>query len=358
LVAAWMGPQASLATMAAGCVAFGAFSMYALFERLGIATALATPIVGMFVTWAMITAYRQLVEERAKRQMTRTLQQYTSPALARRMAEDPNAVMRAENREVTCFFSDLKGFTGISEQLGAEATQLVLNLYLDRMTEAMDRREALVNKFLGDGIFAFFNPAINPQEDHAERGCLAALDAMAALERLKAGPQGVSCKDLHMRIGLASGMAVVGNCGSERKFDYTCIGDTVNLASRLEGANKAFGTGILINAKCKEMLGGGLVCRYIGQVIVIGRAAYEEVYELIGRREQVGTARLARIERFEEAVRSYIAGNLSRAKAGFEECLREDAGDTAARVYVDLCEKQMQTPLPDGWTGAVEMVGK
>jgi class 3 adenylate cyclase len=359
LVAAWLGPQASLATMVAGCLAFAAFSMYGLFERLGIATALATPIVGMFVTWAMITAYRQLVEERAKRHMTRTLQQYTSPALARRMAEDPNTVMRAESREVTCFFSDLKGFTGISEQLGAEATQQVLNFYLERMTEAMDHREALVNKFLGDGIFAFFNPAINPQTDHAERGCLAALDAVAALERLKADPQAApACQHLHMRIGLASGMAVVGNCGSERKFDYTCIGDTVNLASRLEGANKTFGTGILINARCKDLLGGELACRFLGRVIVTGRAAYEEVYELVGRREQVGDARLARIERFEQAVRCYIAGNLSRAKEGFEGCLREDGSDSAARFYIDVCTKQMQGPLPDGWTGAVEMVGK
>lgn len=359
LVAAWLGPQASLAAMMAGCLAFGAVSMYGLFERMGIATALATPIVGMFVTWAMITAYRQLVEERAKRHMTRTLQQYTSPALARRMAEDPDAVLRAESREVTCFFSDLKGFTSISERLGAEATQHVLNIYLERMTEALDRREALVNKFLGDGIFAFFNPAIHPQEDHAERACLAALDAMEALERLRSDPQTAeACRDLRMRIGLASGMAVVGNCGSQRKFDYTCIGDTVNLASRLEGANKTFGTGILINARCRELMGDGLVCRCLGRVVVVGRAAYEEVYELVGRREQASEAQLARIERFEQAVRCYIAGKLSRAKERFEECLREDDGDIAARFYVDLCDRQMREALPDGWNGAVEMVGK
>ena len=247
IVASWLGPRESLAAMVAACAMFTVLAMYVLFERMGIAITLATPVAGMFFTWAMITAYRQLVEERAKRHMTHTLQQYTSPALARRMAEDPDTVTKAEAREVTCFFSDLKGFTTISEHLGADATQKVLNIYLECMTEVLDRSEALINKFLGDGIFAFYNPAIHPQEDHAERACLAAVDAMAALEQLKRQPQGATCQALHMRIGLASGTAIVGNCGSERKFDYTCIGDTVNLASRLEGANKTFGTGILIN---------------------------------------------------------------------------------------------------------------
>ena len=356
IVASRLGPRESLAAMVAACAVFAALAMYVLFERMGIAIALATPVVGMFVTWAMITAYRQLVEERAKRLMTHTLQQYTSPALARRMAEDPETVTKAEAREVTCFFSDLKGFTTISEHLGADATQKVLNIYLECMTEVLDHSEALINKFLGDGIFAFYNPAIHPQEDHAERACLAAIDAMAALEQLKRQPQGATCQTLHMRIGLASGSAIVGNCGSERKFDYTCIGDTVNLASRLEGANKTFGTGILINARCRELLRGGLVCRYIGRVIVPGRAAYEDTYDLLGRREQVPMSTLERVERFEQAVRCYIAGNIGRARAEFEACLETDPADAASKFYVDLCEAQAF--VPEGWTGTVEVVGK
>jgi class 3 adenylate cyclase/CHASE2 domain-containing sensor protein len=359
VVTAWLGPRQSLIAMAVVCAAFVLFAMYVLFERLSVATALATPAAGMFVTWAMITSYRELVEERAKRHMTRTLQQYTSPALARRMAEDPDAVARAENREITCFISDLQGFTSISERLGAEATQQVLNLYLERMTEALDRHEALLSKFWGDGLFAFFNPAINPQPDHARRACLAALGAQEALAQLRRERQDSEVfQALHMRIGLATGMAVVGNCGSERKFDYTCIGDTVNLASRLESANKAFGTRILVNSRCRASQPDAFEWRHMGRVQVVGRAAFEETYELVGRGGEVDGSTAEYIERFEQAVRWFIAGDLAQAKDGFEECLRQRPDDKAAGFYLEQCEQHLKTGLPEAWNGAVALVEK
>ncbi len=359
IVTAWLGPRQSLIAMAAVCAAFVLAGMYLLFERMGVAIALATPAAGMFVTWAMITSYRELVEERAKRHMTRTLQQYTSPALARRMAEDPDAVTRAENREITCFISDLRGFTSISERLGAEATQQVLNIYLERMTEALDRHEALLSKFWGDGLFAFFNPAINPQPDHARRACLAALDAQEALARLRRERQDSEVfQALHMRIGLSSGVAVVGNCGSERKFDYTCIGDTVNLASRLESANKAFGTRILVNSNCRASQPDAFVWRHMGRVQVVGRAAFEETYELVGRSGAVDGSTAEYIERFEQAVRCFIAGDLARAREGFEECLRRRADERAAGYYLELCEEHLKTGLPEAWNGAVALLEK
>ncbi len=358
VVTAAQGPRASLGSMIAACAIYALFAAGVLFQYAGIDVAVATPLIGMFVTWAMITSYRELTEERSKRHFARTLRQYTSPALARQMAENPDVVTKAETREVTCFFSDLKGFTGISERIGAQATQQILNVYLERMTEVLDRHEALINKFLGDGIFAFFNPAIHPQADHARRACVASLEAMAALEDLKRRAGADLYGSLQMRIGLASGMAVVGNCGSERKFDYTCIGDTVNLASRLEGANKTFGTGILINARCKELLSGEFSLRYIGRVLVVGRTTYEDTYELIGQAGNLNPATAEAVECFEQAVRCFIAGNVSRAKEGFAGCLQRRPEDTAARVYLSLCESYTQTGLPKDWAGSVELAGK
>lgn len=357
LVTSAQGPRASLALMIGACVSYLAAAC-GLFQYASLEVALATPIIGMFVTWAMITSYRELTEERAKRRFARTLQQYTSPALARQMAENPDAITKAETRDVTCFFSDLKGFTGISERIGAQATQQILNVYLDRMTEVLDRHEALINKFLGDGIFAFFNPAIHPQSDHARRACIASLEAMEALEQLKHQAGSDLYESLHMRIGLASGLAVVGNCGSERKFDYTCIGDTVNLASRLEGANKTFGTGVLINGRCKDQLGEGLLLRHVGRVLVVGRAMYEETYELVGRAGHVDAQICENVERFEQAVRCFIAGNLSRARQGFEECCHYRSDDTAARYYLGLCEAYLKSELPATWNGTIGLTGK
>lgn len=358
LVTSAQGPRASLVSMIAACLVYAFIASYVLFQYASLDIALATPLIGMFVTWAMITSYRELTEERAKRRFARTLQQYTSPAIARQMAENPGVVTKAETREVTCFFSDLKGFTSISEKIGAEATQQILNVYLDRMTEVLDHHEALINKFLGDGIFAFFNPAIHPQPDHARRACIASLEAMEALERLKRQADAEQYKALQMRIGVASGMAVVGNCGSERKFDYTCIGDTVNLASRLEGANKTFGTGALINSRCKQLLPDGFHLRHIGRVLVVGRAMYEDTYELVGRTGLLDAQTCESIDCFEQAVRCFIAGNLEKAKTGFEQCCSCRPTDTAAWYYLGLCEAYMKRELPANWAGTIELVGK
>jgi len=359
LATAWRGPTASLVTMLAANIGYAALNAFVLFERFGIVMTLATPTIGMFITWAMITAYRQLAEERAKRQLSRTLQQYTSPALARRMAEDPAAVQRAEVREVTCYFSDLKGFTGVSETLGAEATQQLLNLYLERMTEVLDEHEALINKFLGDGIFAFFNPAIHPQPDHAARACHAALASIDALDRLKRAtdtPPGTEL--LHIRIGLAAGHAVVGNCGSERKFDYTCIGDTVNVASRLEVANKVLETRILINDRCRDLAGPRFAYRWIGRLQVAGRAAYVETYELLGLRDAMPDGVLAEAERFAQAVEDFIAGRFAEAKQRFETYLHAHPSDVVAKIYLDRCKEHLARPVPENWRGTIEILGK
>jgi len=359
LLTAWRGPGMSLIGVIAANLAYISFNALVLFRLSGVIVALAAPCLGMLTCWALITAYKQLAEERAKRHLAKTLQQYTSPALARRMAEDPEAIGRAEMREITCFFSDLRGFTTISESLGAERTQTLLNAYLECMTEVLDRHEAFINKFLGDGIFAFFNPAINPQPDHARRACMAALDCLEVLEALKQQvPEREPIHLLHMRIGLASGPAVVGNCGSERKFDYTCIGDTVNLASRLETANKSLGTNILVNARTKELAGAEFAFRFVGRLQVAGRAAYCETYELLGLRDELPATTLQYAEQFEEAVHLYIRSEVSAALRAFHECLAENPRDPVAQFYAEMCRQLASRGVPQRWLGTLEIAAK
>lgn len=243
------------------------------------------------VVWACVTAYRQFTEERVRRQFQRALAQYTSPAVAARIAGKANVDdLTPQAARVTCFFSDLYGFTPLSERLGAERTRLVLNPYLRAMSRALVEHRALINKFMGDGIFAFFNAPIWPCSGHSEAACacaLASVEALAELNRqMAAGSHGEphlrDGEPLAMRIGISSGEVFVGDYGSDTKLDYTCIGDTVNLAARLEDANKTFGTTILVDDACRRAAGDRFTFRSLGRIEVVGKALPVEVHELVG----------------------------------------------------------------------------
>ncbi len=255
------------------------------------------------VVWACVTAYRQFTEERDRRQFQRALSQYTSPAVAARIAGRANVHdLAPQPARVTCFFSDLHGFTLLSERLGAERTRLVLNPYLRTMSRVLVEHNAVINKFMGDGIFAFFNAPIWPCANHSTAACACALASLAALEELNrkmcraesgrrlhnhpgegphSGPYLGNDEPLAMRIGISTGEVFVGDYGSDTKLDYTCIGDTVNIAARLEEANKTFGTTILVNDTCRRGAGDGFTFRSLGRIEVVGKTHTVDVYNLV-----------------------------------------------------------------------------
>jgi adenylate cyclase len=312
----------------------------------------------------LLTLVRQLTFERQRREMTNYLRQYTSRALAERLAEDPDPtlVRRAEVREVSLYFSDLWGFTGLSERLGAERTQYLLNNYLERMSEVLDRHEAFINKFIGDAVMAFFNPVLNPQPDHARRACLSALDTTISLQvmiadRLARGDD-PAFADLRMRIGLASGQAVVGDCGSERKADYTCIGDTVNLAARLEPANKVFGTTILCPESTRRAAGDEFIFRYLAELQVKGKTHTVPVYELMGLRGKVPREQIERAEVFAAGVGLYREAQWAACIRHFEGYMQAYGEDLGAQRYIRVCQQYRAQPPPGEWTGALELTEK
>jgi adenylate cyclase len=278
------------------------------------------------------------------------------------MAENPELCKRAESREVTAMFTDLKGFTTISERIGAERTQKVLNVCLGEFTDVMLRHAAMVNKFIGDGIFAFWNPVIFPQPDHAVRACETAIDLHVALAELKrematsGGDEVFS--ELLLRVGVASGNAVVGPCGSEQKYDYTCIGDSVNLAARLESANKFFGTRILVAGAVVDRVGDGFVFRSLGGVRVKGKANAVPVHELLGRRGQVPEDVVRYAEQFAAAVALFQKREWKLALGAFDDCTRERPDDLAAREYYDATAAYLARPPGRDWNGAIELTEK
>jgi len=256
-------------------------------------TSVAVAQVGF--VWTGVTIYRQGIEERVRRRLHRALAQYTSPEVADGIVDRVTAGdLAPQSATVTCFFCDLTGFTRLSERIGPEKTRDVLNPYLNTVSRILVKHGAIVNKFMGDGIFAFFNAPIRPSANHAEAACLAATEIAQEVrnskfevqreERRANGEDRMSTGafPLSVRIGLATGEAFVGDYGSETKLDYTCIGDTVNLASRLEELNRRFSTTILVDAATRSDCGDAqfeFVER--GMVEIEGREKAANVFELV-----------------------------------------------------------------------------
>ncbi len=322
-----------------------------------------TPVVGAIAaSFFAIVLFRYIFLERESRALAAALGQYTSATLARQMAEDAELCKRAEMREVTAVFTDLAGFTQISERIGAERTQHVLNVALGRFSDVMLHYEGMVNKFIGDGIFAFWNPLIYPQPDHARRACDTAVDLLVALRELVAVQrrQGgdAAFADLQLRVGVATGNAIVGPCGSEKKYDYTCIGDSVNIAARLESANKFFGTRVLVSGPTRDAAGGRFAFRALGGLQVKGKTHAVDVYELLGRQGEVPDDMLRHADAFGAGVTAFRNRDWAAARTCLDACREQCAEDAAVLAYLRLIEHYEAEPPADDWDGRIELTEK
>ncbi len=361
-VTATRGPWATFVFVIVVVTSGSLLNAFAIFARGDFWVRLMTAFVLTLGVWAMIVLLRYLTTEREKRRFSRAVAQYVSPAMARQLADRAdNLNLAPVNGYVSCFFSDLVGFTPISERLGPEGTRSVLNPYLQVMSAALHQQKALINKFMGDGVFAFFNPPILPCADHEMAVCEAAIQCRDALAKLKSDqldhPLAREFQRLAMRIGIASGPVFVGDYGSENKLDYTCVGDTVNLASRLEAANKAMGSSIMIDENTRLKVGDRFACRPLGRVLVQGRSAPVAVYELLGRQGEIDaeTSEFARL--FTQAVEHFQRRDWMTAAELFTACLGRRT-DFGAALYLKAIERLRLDPPTPEWLPCVEVTGK
>ncbi len=343
--------------LAAGYAA--ANSMF-VFARLNIWLALWAPPAAMLLNFAVITAWRQLTEERAKRRIRGLFAHALSPALVDRLLEDP-ALLDPAKRELTFFFSDLQGFTTLAERLGEERTVRLLHGYFDRMTDVVQGRcGGYLNKFLGDGLFVFFGAPVL-QEDHAARALRAAVQCqseVAALNRELLAKYGVE-GELVTRIGLTTGEVMVGDCGSSQRFDYTAIGDTVNLASRLESANKFFGTNILADGEAWRQGGDEtILARPFGLVRVVGKIEAVEVWNLLGERDRAPANAIEACKLFAEAIEHLESRQFEQAAEGFDAVLDQLPGDRPAEIFAELARRYQAAPPASDWDTALELTQK
>jgi class 3 adenylate cyclase len=294
-------------------------------------------------------AFNHMVGGLREKELIRNLfGKYVHPSIVSDIMSNPENLERSGTRKVqTLLFSDIAGFTTISEGMNAEALVSFLNEYMGAMAEEISSAEGILDKYLGDGIMAFWGPPFT-KENHALCACKAAYGMQRKLAELREiwGAQGRPRID--MRIGVATGNVVVGDIGSDQSRDYTCIGDTVNLSSRLEGVNKIYGTGIIIDQATNDMAGGQIVTRELDTVQVKGREEGTRIFELVGFNGDVADGIGKLIGIYEEGLAFYRQGKFSMAKASFASAAQ--SGDPVSEIMAGFCQEYDKNPPPD-WSG-------
>ncbi len=321
-----------------------------LFTGAGLALGAVYPLSAIAACTLAGSVFRAVVEEREKRRIRDAFRHYLNPEVTDLLASDPTRLrLGGERREVTVFFSDIQGFTSISEQLEAGALGELLNEYLGTMTDVVFRHEGLLDKYVGDALMAIWGAPIEVT-DHARRSCSAALDMLDALAHLRTGWRTLGLPLIDIRIGINSGLAAVGNFGSTQRFSYTAVGDTVNLASRIEGLSKEYGTRILVSESTRKAAGDDFVYREIDWVRVRGRTQPLAIYELLGRRAaDRAAALLRRAAVYESALATYRRQAWDETIASLEGLAAEDPDDRPVATFLARCRRLRATPPGPAW---------
>ncbi len=291
-------------------------------------------------------------EGKQKRFIRGAFKQYLSEEVIEELTRHPERLkLGGEQRTLSIFFSDLQGFTTISEGLNPQELTALLNDYLTAMTDIIQAEGGTVDKYEGDAIIAFWNAPL-AQADHAARAVRAGLRCQARLAEMRPGLNARTGKDLFMRIGLNTGPVVVGNMGSHNRFNYTILGDAANLASRLEGINKQFGTYTLVSETTRAAMADAFPAREISRVAVVGRKTAVRVFEPMLPEEFA--ARQKEFEAFAAGLAAYYAGKFEEAVRSFEPLQDKDP---PAAAYVRKCRALLAHPASP-WEGVWVMTEK
>jgi len=323
------------------------------------------PITSRDEIGRLTQSFNSMVGElRVKAQIRETFGKYVDPRIVAGLIDRPELTdPKGSRREMTILFCDMKDFTTFSEGMTPAALVTVLNRYLTVMSDPVRRHNGIIDKYIGDGIMAFWGPPFTGADEQARLACLAALDQLAGLAAFRAElPDLIGLKrgfpEIDMRIGIATGDVVVGSIGSEQTRNYTVIGDTVNLASRIEGANKTYGTRVLISEATNHLAADTLETREIDSVVVVGKTEPQRIFELLGRKGEVARERLALRDAYVEALDAYRRKDWAKALAGFEDCLAIVPCDAPSKLFVErIAQFRVTTPCSE-WNGVWSLLEK
>jgi adenylate cyclase len=344
-----------LQMVAAGLVGALYLGMSAwLFARHGLCLDVVLPTLAALLALGGGTTLQYATEGRQKRKIRLAFQHYLAPAVIDQVVRDPNKLkLGGERREITAFFSDIQGFTGISEKLDPTELVALLNECLGEMTDLILQSGGTIDKYIGDAIVAMFGAPLD-QPDHAVRACKAALRCQARLSELRRDWQARGKPELVVRIGLNAGSALVGNMGSAARFDYTMMGDTVNLASRLEGANSVYGTFILVGDEVVKRAEGEVLFRELDSVRVKGKMQPVRVFQPLALKGEATPEQVALVDQFALGLAAYRRQDWATAREAFEGL----GGDAPSRVFLQRVTAFEREPPGPAWDGVFGMTTK
>jgi len=353
-----LSPWASILLALSAGAAYSWLTFWAFLQR-NLLMTLVEPLLAMALALLAGMIYRYVSEERQKNFIWGMFGSYLSDNLLQEMLHNPAKLkLGGERKFATTFFSDLKDFTTISERLSPEEMLRQLNEYLSAMTEVVLQYGGYLDKYDGDAIMAAYGVPVD-QPDHAERACFAALDMQEKLLALRNKWRTENRPLLQARIGINSGNMIAGNIGGKRRFDYTVIGDSVNLAARLEGVNKMYGTSIIISEETHELAKQKIIVRELDFIRVKGKTKPVRVFELLARRDRgIEQESAAVFSHFARGLEHYRLQNWKRAILEFRRVLELKKDDGPALEFLRRCEVFMQSPRPSTWDGVFEMRGK
>jgi adenylate cyclase len=332
---------------------------YQLFVRAHLWLNMVYPTFALAATYTLLTVYRYLTEERERRRVKAAFQNYVSPAVIEQILNNPeHGKLGGQERVLTVLFNDLAGFTSYSERYTPSQIIEILGEYFEKMTEIIFKNRGTLTAYVGDELMAIFGAPVE-EADHARLACLAALAMRDARHALAEQWAKIGRPPLSARTGINSGPMLVGNYGSRYRFNYSVLGDQVNLASRLEQLNKAYGTDIMIGEGAADLVGDAFVMRELDRVQVKGRKQALRIYELLGVAGAVLPPPQAEMLRlYANALSAYRHQRWDEAAELFGQCLALWPTDVPSRVMRERCRTLREAPLPADWDGTFEHMTK
>jgi adenylate cyclase len=300
-------------------------------------------------------SFNRMVEElRTRERIKDTFGKFVDPRIVTRLIG--SGAEQAERRTLTVFFSDIKGFSGISEQLTASAVVNLLNSYFGTVAELIHAHRGFIDKYIGDAVMAFWVSPFSAGDDHASDACLAALAQQEAVVQLRAQlPEITGMRrdppELAIRMGIATGEAVVGTIGSDSSRSYTVIGDTVNLASRLESINKLYGTSLILSEETYRMAQHVIEARELDLITVAGKTEPVRIYEAVARVGEIAPEQIQLREMYANGLAAYRRQDWDEAQLRFESCQLGNADDGPSRLFIERISLLRSSPPPADWDG-------